>query len=57
MGQVSGKFDHNPSNVRSKCILAKLYKAKKHLDQRGEGRGGEKQKKEKNHPIVPDSLD
>ena len=57
MGQVSGKFDHNPSNVRSRCILAKLYKAKKHLDQRGEGREGEKQKKEKNHPIVPASSD
>jgi len=33
MGQVSRKSDHNPPNVRSRCIFAKLYKAKKHLDQ------------------------
>jgi len=46
MGQVSRKFDHNPPNVRSRCILAKLYKAKKHLDQ-GTERGEEKQKERK----------
>ena len=33
MGQVSRKSYHNPPNVRSRCILVKLYKAKKHLDQ------------------------
>ena len=33
MRQVSRKSDHDPPNVRSKCIFAKLYKAKKHLDQ------------------------
>ena len=57
MGQVSGEFDHNPPNVRSWCILAKLYKVKKHLDQREEKIVKEKQKREKNHPIVPSSSD
>jgi len=33
MGQVLRKSNHNPPNVRSICIFAKLYKAKKHLDQ------------------------
>ena len=36
MGQVLEEFDHNPPNVRSRCVLAKLYKAKKHLGQREE---------------------
>ena len=26
-------FDHDLPNVRSKCIFAMIYKAKKHLDQ------------------------
>ena len=50
MGQVSRKFDLNPPNVRSKCILANIYKARKRLDQ-GDGRlggggGGRETKKE-----------
>ena len=48
MGQVSRKSDLNPQNVRSKCILSNLYKAKEHLDQRGRRRlRGEKQKRER----------
>ena len=31
--QVSGLFDHDLPNGRSKCIFAMIYKAKKHLDQ------------------------
>ena len=62
MGQVSRKSDLNPQNVRSKCILSNLYKAKEHLDQRGRRRlRGEKQKREREtiqlyfHPrIEPD---
>ena len=46
MGQVSRKSDHDPPNVRSRCILTKLYKAKKHLDQ-GRIQFGEKKKREK----------
>ena len=34
MGQVLGKLDLNPPNVKSRCIFAKLYKVKKHLEQR-----------------------
>ena len=61
MGQVSRKFDLNPPNVRSKCILANIYKARKLLDQ-GDGRlgggGGEGNKKrEKNHSLAPSSSD
>ena len=33
MGQVSRESDHDPPNVRSRCIFAKLYKVKNHLDQ------------------------
>ena len=33
MRQVSRKSDHDPPNVRFKCIFAKLYKAKKFLNQ------------------------
>ena len=47
MGQVSRKYDHNPPNVRSRCILAKLYKAKKHLDQGGREKEERKQKERK----------
>ena len=47
MGQVSRKFDLNPPNVRSRCILANLYKAKKHLDQGGPEIRGEIQKRAK----------
>ena len=36
MGQVSRKYDHDTPNVRSRCIFAKLYKANKRLDQRGD---------------------
>jgi len=52
MEQVLRNSNHNPPNVRSRCILANLYKAKKHLD-RGGWIGGEKQKREKNHSIIP----
>ena len=34
MWQLSGEFNRSPPNVWSRCILAKLYKAKKCLDQR-----------------------
>ena len=34
MGQVLGKYDHDPPSVRSRCIFAKIYKAKKHPDKR-----------------------
>ena len=44
MEQVSRKSDHNSPHVRSRCILANLYKAKKHLDPRLGGGGGEKNK-------------
>ena len=48
MGQVSRKSNLNPQSVRSKCTLSNLYKAKKHLDQRGRRRlRGEKQKRER----------
>ena len=33
MGQVSREFDLNPLNVRSRCILASIYKAQERLDQ------------------------
>ena len=45
MGQVSRKSDHDPSNVRSRCIFAKLYKAKKHLDQGENGIRGKEEGK------------
>ena len=32
--QLSGEFNRSPPNVWSRCVLAKLYKAKKCLDQR-----------------------
>lgn len=35
MGQVLGKYDHGPPSVRSRCIFAEIYKAKKHLDNGG----------------------
>ena len=47
MGQVSGEFDHNPPNVRSRCILTKLYKAKKYLDQRERKEYWKRNKREK----------
>ena len=34
MGQILGKYDHDPPGVRSRCIFAKIYKAKKHPDKR-----------------------
>ena len=40
MRQLSGKFNRSPPNVRFRCVLAKLYKVKKRLDQK-EGGGGE----------------
>jgi len=51
MGQVSEEFDHNPSNVRSRCILIELYKAKKHVDQGGRKNSGReiKERKEPSH--------
>ena len=57
MGQVSKKLDLNPPNVRSRCILANIYKAKKQLDQGGRGRefGGEKQKRKRNHSVISSS--
>ena len=33
---MSGEFNHSHPDVRSKCVLAKLYKANKCLDQRGD---------------------
>ena len=33
MGQVLRKYDYDPPNVRSRYIFAKLYKAKKHMNQ------------------------
>ena len=47
MEQVSRKSDHNSPNVRSRCILANLYKAKKHLDPRPGGGGEEKNKRDR----------
>ena len=47
MGHVSRQFDHSLPNVRSGCILAKIYKAKKHHDQGGE----RKKRKEKDHKL------
>ena len=55
MGQVSKKLDLNPPNVRSRCILANIYKAKKHLDQGGREFGGEKQKRKRNHSVISSS--
>ena len=54
MGQVSGKPNPNPPNVKSICTLAKLYKAKKHLDW-GELFWEEKEKRERDYPIVTSS--
>ena len=55
MGQVSKKLDLNPPNVRSRCILANIYKAKKQLDQGGREFGGEKQKRKRNHSVISSS--
>ena len=44
MGQVSGKYDHDLPSVRSRCIFAKIYKAKKPPDKR---RGLRKKKRER----------
>ena len=56
MVQVLGKSDPNPPNVKFRCILAKLYKAKKHLDQ-GEFFWEREIEKKRDYPIVTSSSD
>ena len=52
-------FDHDLPNVRSKCIFAMIYKAKKHLDQgKADKREREREReRERNLPLVESSLD
>ena len=58
MRQLLGEFNHSPLNVRFRCIIAELYKAKKRLDQNGSEILVEEKKKEKMKPaIVPSSSD
>ena len=52
MEQVSRKSDHNSPNVRSRCILANLYKAKKHLDPRPGGGGGGEEKNKRDRKTI-----
>ena len=56
MRQLSREFNHSPPDVRSKCVLAKLYKANKRLDQRGDF-GIRKRGDRTELDIVPSSSD
>ena len=58
MRQLSREFNHSPLDVRSRCVLVKLYKVKKHLDQWGGEIFGLRKKGERTKPsIVPSSSD
>ena len=58
MRQLSEAFNHNPPNVRSRCVLVELYKVKKRLDQNGNEILVEEKKREKiKSTIVPSSSD
>ena len=56
MRQLSGEFNHSAPDVRTKCVLTKLYKANKRLDQRGDF-GIRKRGDRKELAIVPFSSD
>ena len=56
MGQILGKYDHDPPSVRSRCIFAKIYKAKKHPDKRRGLRERERER-ERGHQTITTSSD
>ena len=58
MKQLLGEFNHSSPDVRSRCILVKLYKVKKRLDQWGGEIFGIRKKGERTKPaIIPSFSD